>query len=370
MRIDIRSVVSKTLRTVAPNWWAYRTYLRSRCNHKGFYGGYDSIDMATYIDNLCKIFLSEEERKDFSFRKKVIVDIIKCHWNYGTNPTEYFCYGFLNKNDFERATYLPRKQKDDLLISQMGKSWEKNFAFIKDKNLFYKGMRQYFRREACQVESPADRTDFCRLLEKYGRLICKPTHGGCGNGIEIVDINDYNGDTQLAFNHLLEQGAYIAEEIVKQDPRISEWNASSLNTFRIPTFRTKDGIKIFYPSIRIGRSGSIVDNAGAGGTFAAVDAETGLVVSDGFDKLGHHYLAHPDSGKPYKGQQIPEWDALKEFVTEVHSAMPKEHKYIAYDMALSTRGWVVIEANWGEVSMPQIELGKGLKREFKNLLFG
>lgn len=366
----LRSASSKVLRTLVPNWWAYKTYLQAHKRHKKFYGGYDNKDLATYIDDFSKIFLPAEKLADSKFMKRVIVDIVRCHWDYGTNPTEYFCYGFLNKGKAERAEYLPRWQKDHLLVRQMGKGFKESFNFIKDKNLFYSGMKPYFRREACRVETTEDITEFCRLLTTYGRLICKPTRGGCGSGIEIVDIKDYGNDARAAFEHLIKQGAYIAEEVVEQDPRIAEWNASSLNTFRIPTFRTKDGIKIFYPSIRIGRSGSIVDNAGAGGTFAAIDADTGLVTTDGFDKLGHHYKVHPDSGKPYKGETIPEWDALKAFVTEVHNAMPKEHKYIAYDMALSTRGWVVIEANWGEISMPQVELGKGLKREFEELLFG
>lgn len=364
-----RILVSRLIRLFAPNRWAYRTYSRSRKTHEKFYGGYDDKDMATYIDEFCEIYLSVEKLNDSAYMKRVISDIVRCHWDYGTNPTEYFCYGFLGKSAAERSAYLPRKQKDDLVISQMGENWQNSFNFIKDKNLFYKGMKPYFRREACRVESAADAPEFCRLLNTYGRLICKPTRGGCGSGVEIVSLENFS-DANAAFEYLLKQGAYIAEEVVEQDSRIAAWNASSLNTFRIPTFHTKDGVKIFYPSIRIGRSGSIVDNAGAGGTFAAIDADTGLVTTDGFDKLGHHYLVHPDSGKPYKGEQIPEWDALKAFVTEVHNAMPREHKYIAYDMALSTRGWVLIEANWGEVSMPQVELGKGLKKEFKEFLFG
>jgi len=41
---------------------------------------------------------------------------------------------------------------------------------------------------------------------------------------------------------------------------------------------------------------------------------------------------------------------------------------LAFDLALSKKGWVVVEANWGELSMPQVEFGKGLYKEFKTLL--
>lgn len=365
----IKPLAVRIMIKLFPRHYAYRMYSRAHITHASFWGGYDGKDMAEYIDDSLQIFLTKEQSDDKAYVKNIVTDIVLSHLKYGTNPTEYFCYGFPQKNDKVRSEYLPRMQKDLLLINLMGKNWNDAFNFIKDKNLFAEKMKPFFRRDTCPVEKKEDKTEFCRILTKCGRLMVKPTRGGCGSGIEIISLSDHKS-AEEAFDELLAKGGYIAEEVVEQDPRIAKWNASSLNTFRIPTFRTKEGIKIFYPSIRIGRAGSIVDNAGAGGTFAAIDAETGIITTDGFDKHGHHYLEHPDTHIKYKGAKIPEWDALKAFVTEVHNAMPPEHKYIAYDMALSTRGWVVIEANWGEVSMPQIEVGRGLKKEFEAMLFG
>lgn len=364
------SIIIRIMLRVCPKYYALRLYSRSYHTHASFYGGYDGKCMAEYIDESLKIFLSADQLKNSQYVKDVIADIVLCHLKYGTNPTEYFCYGFLEKKDADRETYLPRQQKDICIATQIGRGWKECLDFTKDKNLFYKTMKPFFRREACRVEEQEDKAEFVKLFNKCGRLIVKPTRGGCGHGIEIISIADYKGEASAAFDSLIKKGAYIAEEVVEQDPRISRWNSSSINTFRIPVFRTKEGIKIFYPSIRIGRQGSIVDNAGAGGTFAAIDIETGIITTDGFDKHGNQFLVHPDSHIPYKGEQIPEWEALKTFVKEMHNAMPPEHKYIAYDMALSVRGWVVIEANWGEISMPQIEFGRGLKYEFEALLNG
>lgn len=364
----IRKLASFILKHTCPRYYAYYVYKSAHKKQASFYGGYDGKDMAQYIDDSLKLFLTKEQLQNETYVRNVIIDIILCHFKYGTNPTEYFCYGYPIKSQKERSTYLPRKQKDDFIIAQMGGNWKQALDFIKDKNLFANGMKPFFRRETCPVVCKEHKEEFCRILNKCGRLMVKPTRGGCGSGIEIISLSEYNGSAEAAFDNLLAKGEYIAEEVVEQDPRISQWNASSLNTFRIPIFRTKSGIKIFYPSIRVGRAGAIVDNAGAGGTFAAIDADTGIITTDGFDKHGHHYLEHPDTKLKYKGAQIPEWDALKTFVTTVHSAMPPEHKYIAYDMALSTRGWVVIEANWGEISMPQIEFGRGLKNEFISML--
>lgn len=326
-------------------------------------------DFLPHIMENCQYFLTKEQLSDKHFMHKTCRDIVKCYYLYGTNANEYFCYKFPQKSARARATYLPRLKKDTMLVQQMKGQHEHFFGQIKDKNIFYEMAKPFFGREACRVESFGDLKAFAAFVAHHPKFIAKPTRGGCGKGIEILNMEDFENKVETAFNYLREEdSSYIVEEIVEQDSRIAVWNSSSLNTIRVPSMRTKNGVVIFYPSIRIGRAGSIVDNAGAGGTFAAIDPKTGLIISDGFDKRGHTYKEHPDSHKPYKGEQIPDWDKLVETVHRMHESMPKEHKYIAYDMALSTKGWVVVEANWGELSMPQVEFGKGLYNEFKSLL--
>ena len=100
----------------------------------------------------------------------------------------------------------------------------------------------------------------------------------------------------------------------------------------------------------------------------SAESSSGKIITEGFDKRGKKYEKHPDSNKYYRGSQIPEWDELVAIVEKLHLSLPAIHKYIAFDFALSTKGWVLVEANWGEMSMPQIEFGKGLYKEFANLL--
>jgi hypothetical protein len=141
-----------------------------------------------------------------------------------------------------------------------------------------------------------------------------------------------------------------------------------VNTVRVPSIWNGSEALIFYPVLRTGRKGNVVDNAGSGGTFALVDANTGTVITDGYDELGHHFVKHPDSQVVYKGYQIPEWESLKEAVNKVHSTMPKEFKYVGWDFTLSNKGWCVIEANWGDFIMQQKTLARGLYKEFKKAL--
>ena len=76
----------------------------------------------------------------------------------------------------------------------------------------------------------------------------------------------------------------------------------------------------------------------------------------------------PDSQLPFKGYQIPEWEALLKLAEEIHRTKMPNYPYIGWDFALTPKGWVLIEGNWGEMSMPQIEFGKGLYKEFADLL--
>ena len=367
LQLRIKTRLARIVWKLIPDSLTKRQVARMQSGgHIIIHGDYDF--MPHIIEN-CKFFLSKEQLADKAFMEKNVHDIVKSYYLYGTNANEYFCYDFPHRSNIERTTYLPRRKKDSMVTLQLGEKAVGVLNQIKDKNKFYEIAKPFFGREACRVASLEDLKDFVAFTAKHPRFIAKPTRGGSGKGIEILNMHEYDNDAKAVFDYLRkEESSYIVEELIEQDSRLAAWNPTSINTLRIPSMRTRNGIVIFYPSIRIGRSGSIVDNAGAGGTFAAIDPKTGEVISDGFDKRGHSYKVHPDSGKPYKGEKIPEWDALVDFTHRLHESMPKEHKYLAFDLALSTKGWVVVEANWGELSMPQIEFGKGLYKEFKELL--
>ena len=107
--------------------------------------------------------------------------------------------------------------------------------------------------------------------------------GTTGLGTFITTVKS-EGEVMDLYNQLTEKGEWIAEELIKQHPDMAQWNPSSVNTLRVPTFRTSDGCRILQPFFRTGREGSVVDNAGQGGVFAVFDPDTGIVVTDGVDE--------------------------------------------------------------------------------------
>ena len=95
---------------------------------------------------------------------------------------------------------------------------------------------------------------------------------------------------------------------------------------------------------RMGVGGTVVDNAGAGGIIAAVDPETGTVMSCGYREDGTTDETDPDTGASIEGSSIPSWDELREMVEQLVQIMP-EQPLVGWDLALTDAGWVMAEGN-------------------------
>ena len=310
-------------------------------------------------------------RPNVSGKAKEILlkDIMTVYLEDGTRPDEYLLYNYDSKDKKEREKYMPQRLKDTILCGYYGEETAMVIGQMRDKYSFYKLVAPFFKRDVTKVETEDDRDAFVFFCKKHPRFICKIINGGCGVGVRVEEVNDEN-QIHCLFNELISQGRWIIEELIQQDPSISAFNNSSVNTVRFPSF--KHGYKIVqkYPCIRFGRQGSIVDNAGQGGVFASIDIETGTIITNGFDELGHEYDCHPDSNIRFRSFKIPRWNELLEEAKQAHLSLPEKQTYVAFDFALSTKGWVIVEANWGDFVLQQTSLKRGLKYDFIHLLKG
>lgn len=302
-------------------------------------------------------------------RKKLLVDIKDVFLKDGTRPDEYLLYNFDKLSQEERSAYMPQRLKDAALIDYYKPEGLKLIGQLRDKYTFYQLAKPYFKRDVVRITENNDWNQFELFCKKHSRFICKIINSGCGVGIRIEEVKD-SIQTKSLFEELIGEGAWVIEELIKQDAAISSFNESSVNTVRFPSFRHGNLVKQNYPCIRFGRKGSIVDNAGQQGVFASVDIKTGKIISNGFDELGHEYEEHPDSKVRFKDFQIPRWAELLEEARLAHLSLPEKHIYVAFDFALSEKGWVVVEGNWGDWVLQQTSLKRGLKKEFLELLKG
>lgn len=327
-----------------------------------------SKSYAIRAEDACKNFLTPEEYKDRKLVEQIKKHMFHCLKLCKSKPEEYFIYGFRTKTDDEIRAYITDSSMMEIL-SKTGARKLHNVE-LSEKCNFYKIASAWFKREVAIVESKSDYEQFANMVRKFDKVIVKPAADGCGSGIFICEYKD-DKTLRLTFEEMMKRGrSYIVEELIKQDPRMGVWNESSVNTLRINTYKNSKGVFNHICFMRTGRCGSFVDNGGKGGIFAIIDDKTGRVCSDGKNENLETYEKHPDSGITFKGWQVPGWEEVLSLAKEIHAKMFAKHPYVAWDFALSDKGWVLIEGNWGQYVCQQMCTGRGIKQEIIDLLKG
>lgn len=287
----------------------------------------------------------------------------------GFRPDEFSLYGLESLKKEDRDLFLSRQQKDQILISYYGLRWREILHVLKDKYVFYTYLQDFFKRDVTYIKSEEDRFAFLSFCSHHHLIFAKLNRGNCGNGARSFSICNEEQSSKV-FDELIHSGEWIIEELIVQDPTISAFNSSSINTVRFPSFKKNGVVECVYPCMRFGRVGSIVDNAGQGGVFVSIDRNSGEIISDAFDEKGNVYVSHPDSKVRFRGFRIPQWENLIDLVKEAHLALPDDQVYVAFDFALSNNGWCIVEGNWGDWILQQTSLKKGFKNEFVSFLNG
>lgn len=287
--------------------------------------------------------------------------------SYGWNlvkPMEYFLFGFKDKTKQERREYLTDIEKDMYCNKYVG---HKQFDSLMDKWNFYTLMSFYYKRDAMLLNGDTDPKEFVCFAKKYGRFIAKPNKGSFGMNTAVFDSSKC--DILTVYETLMQNcHSWIIEELIVQSKEMAAFNPDSVNSVRVPTYRTKDGIEIYGCFMRTGRKGSVVDNAGAGGIFMKIDDEEGIVSSDGYTEHGEKYISHPDSNVKFKGFQVPHWKELLELAIRCHKDLQPQHKYVGWDFVLTNNGWVLMEGNWGQYLCQQVSSQSPMKKRFVYLI--
>ena len=182
-------------------------------------------------------------------------------------------------------------------------------------------------------------------------------------GITIYRECDSKNTAEI--EKIMEQGdgKFVVEELIIQAPEMAVLHKESINTIRIATFTINGKVDILGTALRVGTGKANVDNAGAGGLYAGVDPDEGIVNSVARDNKGYICLRHPDSGVVFPGFVIPEWNQalglVKMMATTVRGAT-----VISWDLAYSDKGWLMIEGNdVGEAYLLQAPLQTPNKQE-------
>ena len=271
-------------------------------------------------------------------RIAIFNDMKSCAIKYGAGYSDYDLFEMYNLSDAERDTYITRGRNNNLIA----KYNKKDFAHIfRNKDEFNEKFEKYLKREWIKVNgTPKEKV--IEFMNKHKTFMAKPIDGGCGKGIEKIDISKYNSIDEL-YNYLTEKQKFELEEIIEQNKIVSKIYPNAINTVRVVTILKDNTPHVICAYFRIG-NGKYVDNFNSGGMVAPIDEKTGIVKDRAIDKNKWLYEKHPITSEKIKGFKFPEWDEAIKMCKEATKVVP-EMAYIGWDVGFSNKGPVLVEAN-------------------------
>lgn len=321
-----------------------------------------------------------DEKKTEDEIDNIVLRCIYDFWVYGCTVDEDFYLNLFDKTDAEKREYMLRQERH-LYIQHL--NWDAGpdrVEQLEDKYRLYKRLKPYYKRDVIEVRSANDLEQFANFVKKHKEFVVKPADFTFGIGVHKASMGEFDNNEQKALHAILQEGLAIKqrhpsrvtrmvlEELIIQDEALASLHKSSVNGIRVTAVRGKDGlIHIYHPWIKVGINGTFVASAALDGFDAEIDAETGIVISDGYQENGKSYKVHPDSGIQIKGFQIPKWDELIEFVHELMEEL-SSFGCIAWDLVLTSKGWCVMEGNYSGDFCFQFINNRGYKKDFEELI--
>ena len=260
------------------------------------------------------------------------------------NPRREYCEAFADKN------LIP------LIASAVG---------IKTLNTLFSRCSGVYRDAEQNVMSSAD---FFGALSDAGEVIIKPAvDSNSGRGVILArlqggrDVISRKAIPQLLSGY---GDDFVIQERLVCHESIRRINPGSVNTLRIITYRwDQDGeVKIKHMPLimRIGRSGSVVDNAHAGGLIIGV-GEDGQLAEKAFSASHETFDTHPDTHVRFSETRIEGVDRMIASALRLAGAIPQVGTF-NMDFTLDEKGDpVLLETNCkgGSVWLIQQPCGVG-----------
>ncbi len=294
--------------------------------------------------------------------KELYRDLLDKYSRYQIDLYEYFYFDMEHRTEREIYEYIGNREKTPL--TQRMNNAELKHIFD-NKSETYALFKKFYKREMLLVKPGVeeDLAAFADFVSRHEEFVIKPIDLYFGVGVRKIKVDGHTA--QELYDDIVKERyfGFVAEELIVQHEATARFHPQSLNTVRFPTIRQDDGVKLWYPFLRMGKGESFVDNISSGGVAALIDPETGVL-----GKAASHYAPdikeHPDTHIPIRGYQLPLWDEAVAMVKELAQVVP-EMRYVGWDLALSDKGWVLVEGNAAaQMSTQQVLSGHGYRSEF------
>jgi hypothetical protein len=208
--------------------------------------------------------------------------------------------------------------------------------FYNDKNMYDKLLPKSFLAESLfrcidgiccdgdyNVFHDIDDQQLLRSCSKYDKIIIKPTHD-TGNGSRILLYEKENGffhpmghEQAFSINSLIEyfNGNFVIQECLIQSPFTAQFNPTSVNTFRVFTYKSVKTNEVHVLGIvfRMGKENSFVDNNHAGGRYIGVLHDGSFANQCVFDQYGNTYSSFNNIDFSHAKFVVPNFQTVIDF---------------------------------------------------------
>jgi hypothetical protein len=267
-----------------------------------------------------------------------MLSMVWCLLRYGARPIDYVRFEFHKKSPRERNRYLTIYRYFRLL-----KKFGTYNKHTHGKIAEYTTFADFIHRPWMVADKDTNQQIIKDFITKHDVVFAKPNMGDQGKGVLKIKAGDNDAIDELL--NKCKMDAYVVEGIIEQVPEIAVINPSSVNTIRAYTLLKNNGeTEILGIMLRVGRTGSHVDNWGSGGVGYDFDIETGVCVDYGRDKQNNPYIFHPDSNVQMVGFCLPNFVALKKTIIELSHLVP-EARFVGWDIAITSNGYELVEMN-------------------------
>jgi hypothetical protein len=305
------------------------------------------------------------QNRDFTVRVPLLLRLRA--WSHWFSCRDWLLYD-LDRND--PTMYLPhhasldfgshfpgyRSLNDKLLFSRglaaLGMEYPRPLAFV------LRGRIHALADDMREASPPG--AWLAEQAARHGGIVLKPVIGLAGSGLLFIEnptagLMTANGaavscgDLDKLVSGL---DQYLVSDKIAQAAYAAAIFPHTTNTLRILTLWDYRNSQPFVAAAvhRFGNSRSLpVDNfhAGSGGLCAPVAIASGWMgAAMTLDESGslRRYRCHPETGSPIEGVVVPDWNKVHDAVLRAAAAFP-ESPFVGWDIALSGKGAVFIEAN-------------------------
>ena len=290
-----------------------------------------------------------------------IADYKKALDKHLVSYSEYmYQYEFWHLDEVERDKFISRSELSFRVYYDV--PWKVKRKFW-DKVEFLSLFSRYIHREwMCAKYVSFD--VFKTFILQAEECIAKPLENCCGVGIFKIVVSVDLDRLQELYAQCVAQNVLL-EQRIEGCQSLQSFHPQSLNTIRVVTV---NGI-VFGAFFRMGVGNNLIDNAHAGGIFAQINVETGIIESDGLDTNGNYYAVHPDTFKRIKGFKIPRWEEIKTVCMEAAAIVP-QNPITGWDVVINKCDKIeFVEGNHGpDFDVMQSPLKLGVKEKLYKYL--